>query len=215
MRYYDLKQMINETRTSKSTIYRFYRKNEELKAETKLKGKRMYPEVHVKYFNSELLFDENKWLLAENKSMRNLIECLADKDSFPTTLWYMDWTFFYTVSYKLERNKKSCYRQMSALYDELINEFGEETEIRIFFTTEAFTNRVGYHNHFVIYIKNERLRNDIVKAIETFFSYDIVQGMVYDKFKAALFYTAKEGLHLEDWDIFGNNLSAKEKVNEN
>lgn len=212
----NLQEFIRSTKTSKSTIYRFYKKNEELFTETIMKSnKRFYPEEHIRYFNSEIMFEENKVLRIENQSMKNLIECLADKNSFPARLWHMDWTFFYTVAYKSDRNKKSCYRMMNAMYDELIKEFGENTEIRLFFTTEVFPNRIGCHNHLVVYVKNESLKDEVINAIDTFFSYDKVQAKDYDKLKAGLFYVAKSGLHLEDWDILGNNLSDKEVVNEN
>jgi hypothetical protein len=55
----------------------------------------------------------------ENKSLRNLIDCLADKDTLVKTFWEMEWSFFFTIAYKFNRNKKSCYRLMNALFNEL------------------------------------------------------------------------------------------------
>ncbi len=211
MKYYDLKQMINETNKSKSTINRFYKKNEDLKEETILKRKRIYPVTHVKYFDSELMFDENKILRIENQSMKNLIDCLTDKNSFPSKLWWMDWTFFGTVAYKLERNKKSCFLMMHSLYNQLENEFGNDTIIRLFFSTEPFANRKGYHNHFTVFISNDKLKKQIESTIQNFFSHDRVDLSIYNKYKPALFYIAKEGLHGEDWDILYNQLD-KDKV---
>ena len=81
MKRENIKKFIIRTKTSKSTIYRFYRKNEELWRETILKSnKRLFPIEHAKYFDSEIMFDENKVLKSENQSMRNLIDCLMDKD---------------------------------------------------------------------------------------------------------------------------------------
>jgi len=113
MKYENLKKFIISTKSSKSTIYRFYKKNEDLFAETDLKnGKRMFPSDHARYFDSEIMFDENKALRQENQSMRNLIDCLADKQSLQHTFWQMDWSFFFTVAYKGDRNKTSCFKQM-------------------------------------------------------------------------------------------------------
>lgn len=208
MKHENLKEFIASTKTSKSTIYRFYKKNKKLFEETIMKnGKRVFPVYHAKYFNSEIMHDENKVLRLENQSMRNLIDGLMDKDVLQKDLWYMDWSFFGTVAYKLERNKKSCFRMMNEIYDVLIKKYGDETEIRIFFVTEPFANRKGYHNHFTLFISNNKLKEQIVDEVKNFFSYDRVDLSIYDKYKAGLFYMAKGGLVNEDWDLLGNTLS--------
>lgn len=47
MKYEDLKKFIISTKASKSTIYRFYKKNEDLFLETKKpNGKRLFPVDH-------------------------------------------------------------------------------------------------------------------------------------------------------------------------
>ena len=64
----NLKDFIKRTKKSKSTIVRFYNKNEELFLETKMKnGMRYYPKEHARYFNSEIMHDENKVLRLENQ----------------------------------------------------------------------------------------------------------------------------------------------------
>lgn len=209
MNYYGEKEFIVKAKISRSTLYRFYKKNEELKTETKLEYKRLYPESHLKYFNSEVMFDENKVLRLENQSMRNLIDCLVDKDSLQYRLWQLDWNFFFTIAYKAERNKKSCFRLMNEVYEELIKKYGDETKIRLFFTTEPFSNRKGYHNHFVLYVENKNLYEEIVLHIQNYFRYDRVDVKKYDKYKAGLFYVAKDGLVNEDWDLLGNNLKTE------
>ena len=161
------------------------------------------------------MFDENKLLQLENQSMRNLIDCLVDKDSLQYRLWQMEWDFFFTVAYKADRNKKSCFRQMNAVFDEILNKYGDKTEIRLFFTTEPFTNRVGFHNHFVLYVGDEKLHREIVVLIQNYFSYDKTDVKKYDRYKAGLFYVSKEGLVNEDWDILGNNLGKEKFNNEN
>lgn len=207
MKYEKINEFIKRTKKSRSTIYRFYNKNLELQQETKLTNNKKYiPIEHAKYFDSEIMFDENKILKQENQSMKNLIDCLVDKDSLQYRLWELNWSFFFTVAYKADRNKKSCFRQMHAVYEEIIKKYGDKTEIRLFFTTEPFTNRTGYHNHFFLYVGNNDLHEEIVSFIQNYFSYDKTDVKRYDKYKAGLFYASKEGLINEDWDIFSNNL---------
>jgi len=207
MKSVSLNDLIKTTKKSKSTILRFYKKNPEIRKEVKyIKRKNYYPLEHTRYFDSEIMYDENKQLLLENKSMKNVIDCLMDRNSLQMRLWYMDWTYLYTVAYKSERNKKSCFRMMNGLYDSLIERYGSRTEIRMFFTTEPFANRNGYHNHFVIYISNESIKEIIMDEINQYFEYDRVDSRPYNPYKAGLFYIAKDGLVNEDWDILGNNL---------
>ncbi|MBO9584379.1 MAG: hypothetical protein J7574_09495 [Flavobacterium sp.] len=202
MKYEKIKEFTNTTKASKSKIYRFYKKNEELFLETKkTNGKRMFPVNHTRYFDSEIMFDENKMLRQENQSMKNLIDCLSDKNSMAYTLWQMEWSFFFTVAYKLERQKVSCFKQMHGLYDFLLEKYGNSTELRLFFTTEPFANRNGHHNHFVIHIENKRLYEQVITDIRDYFSYDRIDFSIYDRYKAGLFYMTKEGLTGEDWDF--------------
>lgn len=178
-----------------------------------MKGnKRFFPVEHEKYFNSEIMFDANKLLMQENRSMKNVIDCLMDKNSLQADLWFMDWTFFITVAYSHERNKKSCYRMMNALYDELVAKYDELAEVRIFFTTEAFTNRKGYHNHFVAYCSDKKLHEAIQQDIENYFDGNRLHVEPYNRYEAGLFYMVKDGLVNEDWDILGNRLSETVKA---
>jgi len=207
MKYENITEFKITTKASKSKVYRFYKKNVELWNETKLKiGKRLFPTDHARYFDSEIMFDENKILRQENQSMRNLIDCLVDKDSLQYRFWQLDWSFFVTVAYQLERNKKSCFRQMHALYEHLENKYGDATALRLFFTSEPFTNRKGYHNHLVLNITNKKLHEEIITEIQNYFSYDRFDVSIYDKYKAGIFYMTKEGSMNVDWDILGNNL---------
>ena len=164
----------------------------------------MIPTTHAKYFDSEALFDELKTAQLENKSLRNLITCLADKDTLPRTFWDMSWSFFVTVAYHNERNKKSCFRLMHLLNDTLTEKYGDDTKIRMFFTTEPFANRKGYHNHLTLYIENKKLEPQVCNDIRKFFEHDRVDISAYDMFKAGLFYMTKEGLQGDDWDFLKN-----------
>lgn len=204
MKYENITEFTKNTKTSKSKIYRFYKRNEDLFSDTRLRdGKRLFPTDHARYFDSEVMFDQNKILRQENQSMRNLIDCLEDKESLQSTFWHKQWSFFFTVAYKLDRKKNSCFKQMHGLYDYLEEKYGKFTDLRIFFTTEPFTNRSGYHNHFVIYIEDKKLHQEIVTDIQAYFSYDRTDVSPYDKYKAGLFYMSKEGLSGEDWDFIG------------
>lgn len=213
MKIQNIAEFVKTTKSSKSSVYRFYKKNQELWDQTKLKrNKRYFPLEHAKYFDSEIMFDENKVLALENQSMRNVIDCLTDKDSLQHTLWCMDWSFFVTVAYKNDRNKKSCFRIMHGLYESLLTTHGSRTEIRMFFTTEPFANRTGNHNHFVLYVSNKELHQEVLEDMQAYFSFDRVDTRVYDRYKAGLFYSVKEGLINEDWDILGNNLPTKHAI---
>ncbi|HEX8016048.1 MAG TPA: hypothetical protein VF465_12510 [Flavobacterium sp.] len=56
---------------------------------------------------------------------------------------------------------------MYHLYAYLNQKYGASTEIRMFFTT-----RTGHHNHFVIYIEDKKLHEQIVADIQDYFNYD-------------------------------------------
>lgn len=207
MIYETIKQFIKTAKTSRSSIYRFYKKNDLLWEDTKLKSnRRLIPTEHAKYFDSEILFDELQTSLMENRSLKRLIDLLADKETLSTTFWGLEWSFFVTVAYRAEKNKKSCFHLMTAMFDELNTKYGDATDLRIFFVTEPFTNRKGYHNHFVIYIEDRQLHTQIGQDIEKFFEYDRTDFSVYDKYKAGLFYMSKEGLENEDW-YFDSNVT--------
>lgn len=212
MKYESLEEFMKRIGKSRSTVIRFYNANPELKEELKTGGKggkKHYPIDHAKYHSSELMFEENKQLVASNRAMKNLIDCLMDRESLQSTLWYKEWSHFVTVAYTHERNKKSCYRMMNGLYDMLIEQYGEVADLRIFFTTEPFSNRKGYHNHFVFYCSDKALNKAIEKDIATYFDGNRLQIEPYNKYEAGLFYMVKEGLVNEDWDILGNRLNAK------
>jgi hypothetical protein len=206
----NINEFSQRTNTSKSTIYRFYKKNEDLWAETVIKyRKRRFPIEHAKYFDSVIMFEENKLLRIENKSMKNLIDCLANKESSANFYWHMEWSFFVTVAYKAERNRKSCFKKMHALYNELNAKYGNDAEVRVLFTTEPFANRKGYHNHMLLYLSNDKLHQAIKTEIADFFSFDRVDFQPYDKCKAGVFYITKEGLQGEDWDILFDEKKVK------
>jgi hypothetical protein len=198
--YVKNQEFVKRAGISRSTLYRTYKESPELWDETIIKnGKRVIPEKHLKYFDRELLY-------RDNKSMRNLMDCLQDQKSLPYRLWYSDWTYFITVSYKLDRTKEACSNRMRQLYDIINNKLGEHTTLRMFFTSEPFTNRKGFHNHIILNIGNSKLKWSIMKIIEAEFKHDKLDFIPYDHRLGAIFYTAKEGLNDTEWDLLGNNL---------
>lgn len=75
-----IKQFTKRVNKSRSSIIRFYNANPSLKAETTMKGKnRCYPIEHARYFDSEVMFDENKRLKIENELMKQIIDNLANR----------------------------------------------------------------------------------------------------------------------------------------
>jgi hypothetical protein len=198
--YVKNQEFIKNAGISRSKLYRTYKDSPELWDETTIKnGKRVIPEKHYKYFDRELL---NR----DNKSMRNLLDCLQNQNSLPYRLWYSNWTYFVTISYKLDRTKEACANRMRQLYDAINLKFGALTTFRMFFTSEPFTNRKGFHNHIVINVDNKKLSWSIKRMIEIEFKHDKVDISNYNHRLGAMFYIAKEGLDDTEWDLLGNNL---------
>lgn len=197
--YVNSQEFIKRAGISRSKLYRTYKESPEIWRETTIKnGRRLIPEKHLKYFDRELLYQDNR-------SMRNLMDCLRDKESLPYRLWYLDWTYFITISYRLLRDKDACASRMRQLYDEIENEFGNQTKLRMFFTSEPFINRKGYHNHVILNVKEKRHRNAVLKLVKEAFKYDRIDKVPYDYRLGAIFYTAKKGLDGTEWDLLGNN----------
>ncbi|MBZ9628143.1 hypothetical protein LB450_08535 [Psychroflexus sp. CAK1W] len=198
--YVKNQEFVKKAGISRSTLYRTYKESPELWGETIIKkGKRVIPEKHYKYFDRDLLF-------RDNKSLRNLLDCLQERDSLPHRLWYSDWSFFVTISYKLNRNKEACANRMRQLYDAIIEEYGSETNFKMFFASEPFVNRKGFHNHLVIHIDNIKFKESIRNMIKNEFKNDKLEFSNYDHRLGAIFYTAKAGLEDTEWDLLGNNL---------
>lgn len=76
-KFIPLKEFTKLSGVSRSNVLRFYAKNSEIKSDTFLiKNKRFYPIYHVKFFNSQIMFDENRRLLIENKNLKEIISKL-------------------------------------------------------------------------------------------------------------------------------------------
>jgi hypothetical protein len=205
--YESINNFIRRANISRTTLHRFYVANPDLKNETiKQKIKREIPVKHAKYFDKEGLIDEVRLLQDKIGSMRRFIDMLEDKESLPARLWEMPWSFFGTISHSHDLSKDSCYRQMTRLFDELDEQFGSSTSIRLFFTTEQFKNRNGHHNHFVLFVDDDSLHEEVTNKIYNLYSWSRVEMFKYDKYEAGVFYMSKDGLQGNDWDILYNNL---------
>jgi hypothetical protein len=212
IKYEKIEKFSKKAGISTRTVYRFYNKNSDLHGETKKQGvKRLYPLEHLKYFNRETMFEENKIFRASERMMKNLIDCLyEDNNPLAIKLWRKEWSMFISVDYKHERGKTYCFTKMHELYELLESKYGDKTIIRMFFVTEPFANRNnGQHNHIVFYVEDTKFKHLIMADVKLFFKYDRVDYKDYDRYKAGVFYMAKEGFSGEDWDILGNYLSGE------
>ncbi len=153
---------------------------------------------------NEFLAPEIFSLIKENQQLGNTIRCLYNTGTIEHHLTMMDWDYFITISYEDALDRKRCFSIMHDLYERFENNcFGGKT--RMFFTTEAFTNRKGCHNHFILKFEDANPKH-LKEFIENNCPKGIVDIKPYDKFKAGVFYVAKDGTQGEDWDIMGNRL---------
>lgn len=153
-------------------------------------------------FLSLSMFD----ILNKNKQMMRTINCLKNNNSIEQHLSLFDWNYFITIAYAETLNKKQCFDHMHKFYEE-INSLSKGKINRMFFTTENFTNRKGYHNHFALKSSLD------IDFIETLMHLKLPYGRIdikkYDPYLAGIFYIAKEGIQGENWDLLGNKLESE------
>lgn len=187
--------------TSRSTVNRFYKKYKSLKKERKKESRYMLiPESHIKYFRMDLMIEHELKLKKQVEQMKNLLECIRQGDDMQNFLWEMEWDLFATVSYKNIMRALTCVETMNRFYQQ-IKEIAGESEVRLFFTTEAYMDRKGHHNHFVCYCSDKTLIPAIQEHIEHTFSRDQVDLQTYDENDTAIFYITKNGIQGADWDL--------------
>ena len=92
---------------------------------------------------------------------------------------------------------------MSELY-EFIEAFNFGGEVRLFFTTEPFSNRNGCHNHLIL--KMDGSIKDVTAFLKKYAPVGRIDVKPYDQELAGFFYVCKEGRIGEDWDLLGNKL---------
>ena len=153
---------------------------------------------------SEFLSSEVFELIQRNRQLSNTIRCMHRTDTLEQHLSFLEWDFFVTISYKDSLSKKKCYSAMLELYEEMEKQ-KPNNHTRMFFTTEPFSNRRGYHNHLII--KKVGTPDGIRKFIKEHAPIGRIDVQPYDSELAGIFYICKNGRDNEDWDLFGNNLS--------
>jgi hypothetical protein len=209
MNLFNLKETTERTGISRSSIYRFYETNPELRSETKLRNKkRLIPEAHLSLMTRTNIYTKAINLEKDVEQLKRLVNLLA---SNPNTIQYklysMKWDWFGTIAFRADKSKKNTFDLMHQLYNHIISLYGSRTAINLFFTVEPFTNRTGTHIHFVLRVGKDSWENEVIENLKDFFSEDRVELRKYDKYKAGIYYISKEGLKDEDWDLLGNDLA--------
>lgn len=146
-------------------------------------------------------------LFLENKSLRNTIKCLKQPDTLAHKLFQMDWTWWCTIAYKEELSADSCSRHMDTFYNQIENVYGENTDLRIYYTTESFSSQEGHHNHFVMNVSDISQHYSIKQDLESYFKGNRIDIQKYDEELPCIFYSEKQGLKGINWNIYGNNLT--------
>lgn len=202
MKYIKLKEFLSQAQISKSKLYEFYRKYPEVFTETKItSNRRLIPEEHLKYFNLQLFIEIDIRHKKKIRELKSFIDCLHDAPEEQFFIWRKHWDIYGTISYRNEEKAKGCYNKMVKLFEHLQHHYSLKTNITLFFNTEEYGVRNGYHNHFLLFCSERKLIGDIRKEIQNFFSFDRVDLQKYNKHKPAVFYITKSGLEKENWDI--------------
>ncbi len=211
--YYTTKEFIAKAEISRSSLIRLTKNLMENKSEWKtnyiketangnLFHKSLFSQFIPNWCLDKLVEYEEHF-----DDMRNLVTVLEDPNSLPYTFYRMKWDNFITVAYEKIYTPERCFSMMSEIADILETKCGKENEFRIFFTTESFSHREGFHNHFFLRVGNHKTRECALDLINDYFANDRIDIKPYDSEKAGLFYIAKNGLEGIDWDFRGNSLS--------
>lgn len=199
MRYYKIEDFAAKSKVGKRTIQRFYKNypgiGEERKEEEK---KKLVPESHFKYFDLGLMIKELEDNSTTIKNLKKIIWLSREENTLACTLWRMDWMIFGTVSYSSDYTKDTCYNKMNKMFNELKKNL-DDSELRLFFTTESYDVRGGNHNHFVINCNSQNV-NLVNDFIQKHFKWHRVELEEYNPEEAGLFYIMKDGLKGADWD---------------
>jgi hypothetical protein len=174
---------------------------------TKINTKKRPHKLHHSLLK-EYLSPEVYEVFLENKSLRNTIQCLRQTDSMGYKMFQLDWTWWCTVSYKDEFTPDQCRCRMDGFYHHILDKFGNNTNIRMYYTTESFNSRQGNHNHFVFDVTDPKLHFIVKQELEEYLKGNRIEVKKYDESLPCIFYSEKEGLKGTAWDIWGNNLEA-------
>ena len=200
-----MNEFLTKIEVSRSTVNRFYKKYIEKGKERKRNGKKLLiPETHIKYFNFDLMLENEVRIMERMENMQNLLDCIRHKQDMPTFLYQMEWDIFGTISYRDELSAKNCYNRMKKLWNKIESKYQINNSLRMYFTTEHYGLRDGYHNHFVIYSENKKYLEGIKLLINNMFKMDRVDQEEYDPYDSGVYYITKDGNQGEKWDIYIN-----------
>ncbi|MDR5591895.1 hypothetical protein [Christiangramia sp. SM2212] len=203
MKYYSMNEFLNKIEVSRSTVSRFYSKYTQKADERKPSGKRLLiPETHIKYFNFDLMLEDEARINKRMRNMEKLLDCIRHKEDMPTFLFQMEWNIFGTISYRDELSSKSSYNRMQKIWNKIETKYKVNNSLRMYFTTEHYGIRDGHHNHFVIYSENKKYLEDINLMIKNMNKFDRVDLEEYDPYDSGIYYISKDGNKGERWDIF-------------
>ena len=198
--YLKRKDFLKKARISKS---KFYRDKigliDKYKHYEKPLFKKIVKEVKIHHILLQEYVDDY-WVKLEslNNKQQNIINIFKNPNSIEKHLLKHDWKIFATVSPKHDWTEEQCRNQMSKLF-ELIKDINDE--VKLFWTSEPFTNRSGYHNHFLIEFSDDNNYLVVKEKVKKYFKGNKVDVQKYDNTKLGAFYICKKGLNGESWDI--------------
>lgn len=202
--YYTADEISRIANVSKRTIERKRKNilNENPKCSWFLMSKKPY-KYKFEFFKEFISLDLFE-LIQRNHQQRTYIKKLKNPNgTLENHLGILDWDYFCTISYKESLNKEKCFSAMTKFYDSLVENYPNKS-FRMYFTTESFGNRKGYHNHFIL---RAGLEN---RDVQLFMKRNLPQGKTdVQDFKAdiaGIHYVSKNGLQGADWDIMGTDL---------
>ena len=212
--YLTTKELMKYGRTSRASVLRLTKNLKQNKEDWDIKliketkrGNRFHKSL-LENFIPNWCLEKIEEYEEHQSDMRNLVSVLENQNTLPYHLYKMKWDIFGTIAYKGTYTPERCYTEMSKLSDTIESKLPTNIEYRLFFTTEKFSTRDGYHNHFFLRIGNFKLRDYMKEEITTHFKNDRVDLQPYDNEKAGLFYICKNNnLKGLEWDIRGNNLN--------
>lgn len=201
MKYYTMNEFTTTVKKSRSTVNRFYTNHKSLKGERKEQGRdRLIPEAHIKYFSLELMIENEVRLRMQIEQMKKLLNYIRNGDDLQNYLWGMEWDLFGTISYSNIMGALTCVSKMNKFYDQLRMIAGS-AEVRLFFTTEAYLERNGHHNHFVLHCSDKTILPEIQRFIQSYFKRNQVDLQPYNENDTGIFYITKHRTKGTDWDL--------------
>lgn len=216
---YTLKQLSEMTDLHIRTIQRRYKAalavNPDIENWKKNKKKpHKYTEDFLEYLMNPLgkkLLKKNNELSKENTQVSNHLRALKNKDLKLETFLdnSFEWDYFITIAPQENLSSEECYNLTSKVY-ETLHKLYPKKRIRMFFTTEKFSNRFGHHCHFLLRLAiSDNVMQDLMNSMVKNSINDVV---TYNPKFGGLHYISKEGLHGVSWDFFDSILESNEDI---